>query len=53
MVKPKKKERRFGKGSRSCARCGSHGPIVRAYGLNYCRVCFRELAPRLGFKKYM
>ncbi len=47
-----KKERKYGKGSRPCKRCGSYGPIVRKYGLNLCRHCFREIAEKLGFKKY-
>ena len=47
-----KKERKYGKGSRPCARCGSYGPIIRRLGLNLCRQCFREVAPKLGFKKY-
>jgi len=51
MVKTVKKVRKFGKGSRPCVRCGSYGPIIRAYGLGYCRHCFREVAPLLGFKK--
>ncbi|MCK5563217.1 30S ribosomal protein S14, partial [Candidatus Bathyarchaeota archaeon] len=30
MAKQKmKKERKFGKGSRPCIRCGSYGPIIR------------------------
>jgi len=53
MTKMAKKIRKFGKGSRPCVRCGSYGPIVRVYGLNYCRNCFREVAKSLGFKKYM
>ncbi len=53
MVKQKpKKERKFGKGARPCRRCGSYGPIIRKYGLCLCRQCFREVAPKLGFKKY-
>ncbi len=48
-----KKVRKYGKGSRPCKRCGQYGPIVRKYGLNFCRQCFREVAPALGFKKYM
>jgi len=47
-----KKERKFGKGSRRCRRCGSYGSIIRRYGLNICRQCFREIAESLGFKKY-
>ncbi len=46
------KNKKMGKGSRTCTRCGSHGPIIRSYGLNTCRHCFREVAPMIGFKKY-
>lgn len=50
----KPKERKFGKGSRACKRCGSKGgTLIRRYGLNICRQCFREAAETLGFKKYM
>ena len=28
-------------------------PKVRKYGLNLCRQCFREVAEKIGFKKYM
>ncbi|UCC33651.1 MAG: 30S ribosomal protein S14 [Candidatus Bathyarchaeota archaeon] len=53
MVKQKpKRERKFGKGSRQCRRCGSHGSIIRRYGLNLCRQCFREVAKKLGFRKF-
>lgn len=47
-----KKERKFGKGSKPCSRCGSYGPIIQQYGLVLCRQCFREVASKLGFKKY-
>ncbi|MBC7120753.1 MAG: 30S ribosomal protein S14 [Candidatus Methanosuratus sp.] len=48
------KERKFGKGSRKCKRCGSKGStLIRRYGLNLCRQCFRESAETLGFKKYL
>lgn len=36
--------------SRSCA--NKHG-IIRKYGLNICRQCFREYANDIGFKKVM
>lgn len=53
MAKKKpKRERRYGKGSRPCVRCGSYGPIIRRYNLNLCRHCFREVAKKLGFHKY-
>ncbi|MCJ7760180.1 30S ribosomal protein S14 [Candidatus Bathyarchaeota archaeon] len=47
-----RKVRNYGKGSRPCRRCGGYGPIVRAYGINLCRQCFREAAVSLGFRKY-
>jgi ribosomal protein S14 len=47
-----KKERAFGKGSRGCIRCGSHNGLIRRYGLNVCRQCFREIAEDMGFKKF-
>jgi ribosomal protein S14 len=46
------KKKKFGKGSRKCARCGSHGPVFQRLGLCLCRRCFREVAPKMGFKKY-
>jgi len=48
----KKKNLKFGKGSVKCRLCGRHRGIIRKYGLNYCRQCWREVAKKLGFKKY-
>ena len=47
------KERKFGKKAHRCIRCGSTGAVIRLYGLDYCRLCFREVAKTLGFRKYM
>ena len=47
-----KRPKKFGKVSRPCRRCGAYGPIIRRYGLMLCRQCFREVAEKLGFKKY-
>lgn len=47
-----RKERKYGKGSRHCIRCGTYDGLIRRYGLNICRQCFREVAEQLGFKKY-
>jgi small subunit ribosomal protein S29e len=44
--------RKFGKGAHRCSHCGSYGHVYQAHGLNLCRRCFRELAPKIGFKKY-
>ncbi len=43
---------KFGRGQRKCRRCGRTGGIIRKYGLNYCRQCWREVARKIGFKKY-
>ena len=40
------------KGTRNCTRCGTHDGLIRRYGLNLCRQCFREVAKKMGFKKY-
>ena len=32
--------------------CGNGGGIIRKYGLNVCRQCFREYAKDIGFVKY-
>jgi small subunit ribosomal protein S14 len=45
--------RLFGRGvANDCGRCGRKRGLVRRYGLNFCRQCFREIASDLGFKKY-
>ena len=43
---------RRGEVSRKCKLCGREDGLVRKYGLQLCRQCFREKAPTLGFKKY-
>jgi small subunit ribosomal protein S14 len=35
-----------------CIRCNRAEGHIKIHGLNYCRQCFREVAPDLGFKKY-
>lgn len=46
------KERKFGRSSRKCRRCGRIRGHIKKYGLNVCRQCFRDIATKLGFKKY-
>ncbi|KAF8787397.1 40S ribosomal protein S29 like protein [Argiope bruennichi] len=43
--------RKFGPGSRYCRVCANHHGIIRKYGLNMCRRCFRQYAGDIGFKK--
>ena len=35
-----------------CSRCGRYGGHISKYGLGICRCCFREIATKIGFKKY-
>lgn len=44
--------RKHGKSSKKCRICGTHDRVIRKYGLYICGRCFREVAPKLGFKKY-
>lgn len=46
------KPRKFGKGSRYCKRCGNYTAVIQKYNLMLCRQCFREVAEKLGFKKF-
>ncbi|KAG8412586.1 40S ribosomal protein S29 [Metarhizium acridum] len=43
--------REFGKGSRQCRVCAHQAGLIRKYGLNLCRQCFRERAAQIGFQK--
>jgi small subunit ribosomal protein S14 len=45
-------KRSCGVSQRRCQFCGRIRGHVRKYGLNLCRQCLRETAPKLGFKKY-
>jgi small subunit ribosomal protein S14 len=46
------KERSCGRNLKKCKRCGTwHGHISK-YGLNLCRRCFRQVAIKMGFKKF-
>jgi small subunit ribosomal protein S14 len=46
------KERTTGEALRRCRRCGRISGHISKYGLHYCRQCFREIATKIGFKKY-
>ncbi|KAJ7340096.1 ribosomal protein S29, S14 [Desmophyllum pertusum] len=43
--------RTYGPGSRSCRVCFNHHGLIRKYGLNICRRCFRQYAKDIGFQK--
>jgi len=46
------KKRTCGKNIKRCRRCGRRGGHISSYGLKLCRQCFREIATKIGFKKY-
>lgn len=48
----KPKEREFGKETRRCSRCGNNRGFIAKYGLNLCRRCFKQIATKIGFRKY-
>jgi small subunit ribosomal protein S14 len=35
-----------------CKRCGRTGAHINKYGLGICRQCLRDIATKIGFKKY-
>ncbi|XP_072333995.1 small ribosomal subunit protein uS14-like [Scyliorhinus torazame] len=41
--------RKFGQGS--CRVCANRHGLIRKYGLNMCRQCFRQYAKDIGFVK--
>ncbi|KAL1868257.1 40S ribosomal protein S29 [Diaporthe australafricana] len=43
--------RGYGKGARSCRVCTHRAGLIRKYGLNICRQCFREKSADIGFIK--
>lgn len=50
MKKNENKEKRHRRPQ--CQRCGRYGAVIKKYNLYYCRHCFREIAEKIGFKKY-
>ncbi|VYS59263.1 unnamed protein product [Arabidopsis thaliana] len=43
--------KKYGPGSRLCRVCGNSHGLIRKYGLNCCRQCFRSNAKEIGFIK--
>ncbi|KAI3340540.1 ribosomal protein S14p/S29e-domain-containing protein [Ustulina deusta] len=43
--------RNYGKGARQCRLCTHKAGLIRKYGLNLCRQCFREKSADVGFIK--
>lgn len=46
------KKRKCGAAIKKCVRCGRIKGHISKYDLHLCRQCFREIATKLGFKKY-
>jgi small subunit ribosomal protein S14 len=46
------KKRTTGQTTVKCQRCGQHRGHNNKYGLDLCRQCFRQIAQKIGFKKY-
>ncbi|KAH9877834.1 hypothetical protein J1614_003051 [Plenodomus biglobosus] len=44
--------RTYGKGARECRVCTHPAGLIRKYGLNICRQCFREKSADIGFVKH-
>jgi small subunit ribosomal protein S14 len=44
--------RKHGKTTKACRRCGQTAAPNGMFGLNYCRQCLREVAQKIGFKKF-
>ncbi len=40
------------KKKRTCKVCGNRSAVIRKYGLLVCRRCFKDIAKRMGFKKF-
>ncbi len=46
------KKRKCGVSLKKCRICGRVRGHISKYGLNLCRQCFREIATKIGFKKF-
>jgi small subunit ribosomal protein S14 len=51
-MKVRIEEKFKGKGIRKCRICGTSRGLIRSHDLYICRRCLREVAAKLGFKKY-
>merc|ERR1711971_1111601 len=45
--------KKYGMGSRRCRACSNRHGLIRKYGLNMCRQCFREYSADIGFQKLL
>ncbi len=47
-----KRNLREEKKNRKCRVCGTRQAVIRKYKLLVCRRCFKEIAGKIGFKKF-
>lgn len=47
-----KRDLRDEKRHRICRVCGTRTAVIRKYGLYICRRCFKDVAEKIGFRKY-
>lgn len=52
MSEKKKRNLREEKKLRVCKICKGTPGLIRKYKLNVCWRCFKEMAPKLGFRKF-
>jgi small subunit ribosomal protein S14 len=45
-------QRSCGRSKERCSRCGRIRGHISSYSLDLCRQCFRQIAPKIGFKKF-
>jgi small subunit ribosomal protein S14 len=48
---PAGKQKKSARAPNECKMCGRKQGLVRRYNIMLCRQCFREWAPKIGFKK--
>ena len=48
----KTKDRAYGAQTKFCKRCHNTRGLISKYGIGLCRKCFRDIATKIGFKKY-
>ncbi|MFH1224780.1 MAG: 30S ribosomal protein S14 [Candidatus Diapherotrites archaeon] len=46
-----KEEKKFDKKG-GCRRCGTRRGLISKYSLFICRRCFKDIAEKIGFRKY-
>ena len=47
-----KKNLKEQKKKRRCRVCNTRAAVIRKYNIYVCRRCFRDIAEKLGFKKF-